>query len=467
MRSQSDGGKDGVLDRAATASSGPTLLTPYAGWRMPLQCSGCGDLVSEFAARCPACHHPVDDAVELPDPISEPDAAAEPEGAAVAGPAGASRRWTRRAVVMGAALVLAGLAATGLIITSLGGASSSPDLASVSGAVAAQSPVGTVTWVDPTDSKPLERPPLAGLSNLDPVAVSSDGATLLDASGTLVTIEGERVVARPTALGELLASVTSPASPSALADHNQAVLLRSSLETESGLASLFDLSDGHRVDLGAVDSAEADPQSLGAFVSVPAGSAPGRGASTAGQDTSVELRVAGAAPVVLATAGRLDREVGWSSGTAVRLEVYPNSTGDAVAVVLNPLSPQSGDVPMVILARDGTVLAALTDETGPSSGSQPLWSPGGHQIAYPTLTAHGPAMAISTETGAVETYPAPAATTFGTCVWSPASTDVLCQSRSAGRDRWLYATPTANHLISTPSFGDPLTWLAVVPVSHA
>jgi hypothetical protein len=324
-----------------------------------------------------------------------------------------------------------------------------------------------ITWVDPTDGKPSPRPPLAGLDTVDPVAVTSEGTTLLDSSGALITIGADRVIARSTALTQFLSGATSPAWPFPFADDNQAVLLLTRLDSQTATATLVGLSDGHRVDLGTVDRAGADPQGPGAFVSVPAGSGPPQSPRVTSGDARVELRAAGTAPVVLATASQLNRAVGWPPGTPVRLDVYPNPLGDAVAVVLNALDPHSGDVPMVILTRQGALLAALTGRAGPRSGSQPRWSPGGHQIAYPTLTTSGAALAIVTETGASEIYPAPTATTFGPCIWSPASTDVLCQGRSRGHDHWFYATSTATRLLSTPSFGHPLTWLAVLPASDA
>ncbi len=93
-------------------------------------------------------------------------------------------------------------------------------------------------------------------------------------------------------------------------------------------------------------------------------------------------------------------------------------------------------------------------------GSQPAWSPGAHQVAYPTYTVSGPALAIGTETGALGTVPAPAGTTFGSCVWSVSSTDVVCQSRVGSRYRWLYGVPTADRLLSGPSPGRPVAWTA-------
>ena len=93
-------------------------------------------------------------------------------------------------------------------------------------------------------------------------------------------------------------------------------------------------------------------------------------------------------------------------------------------------------------------------------GSQPVWSPGGYQITYPTYTPTGAALAITTETGNVDALPAPAAVTaFHGCVWSPNSEDVVCATRSGGRDRWLYALPADRRLIPGSSAGTPLAWI--------
>lgn len=430
-------------------------------------------MVSEFAARCPTCRHPVDDAIELPEPPTEPPpptespAAAEPEPGLdqASGPIEGRARRHRRFAAAGAGLVLA---IPAILLASDGRAASSPALASLSGEVAARSPAGATTWVDPIGGRSLVVPPPKGFRGMDPLAVSSDGATLLDSDGTLLTVDDGSEVARPTPITALLSAATSPAQPTAFADGNRAVLLLTRTGPQAATAALVDLSDDRQVDLGPVDSAGADPLSLGAFVSAPTASGGAEHAIPALSDARIELRMAGRGPALLATAGDLDRAVGWPPDTPVRMDVYPNSTGDAVAVVLHrPGPPPGGDIPIVILNRQGALLAVLTNGSGLSSGSQPRWSPGGHQIAYPTSTRAGPALTISTETGAPETYPAPSSTTFGSCIWSPASTDVVCQSRIAGRARWLYATPTAGHLISTRSVGEPLTWLALLPPSRA
>ena len=83
----------------------------------------------------------------------------------------------------------------------------------------------------------------------------------------------------------------------------------------------------------------------------------------------------------------------------VSLSVYPNPTGDAVAVVLAPLDPSAGNVAMVVLNRQGRLLGSFPKRLGPIDGSQIVWSPGGHQLAYPTYTNTGPALAVANRDG--------------------------------------------------------------------
>ena len=336
-------------------------------------------------------------------------------------------------------------------------------LGSLTGVVAAQSPTGAITWVDPIGGGSLQPAPLQGLGALDPVAVASDDSVVLDSSGSLLTIGAGRVAATSTPLTELRSDWATPSSGSVFADGNRAVLLLTRARGPADAATLVSLAGGRRSYLGVVDSAGGDPQSLGAFVSEPYGRGWPPAPDAFDGDSGVELISVGGRPTVLATTDQLERDIGWPPGTPVRIGVFPNSLGDAIAVVLDPVRPRPGNLPMVILTRQGALLAAMTDQTGPSPGSRPQWSPGGHQITYTASTQAGPAVVISTETGAAETYPAPAGTTFGACIWSPASTDVLCQSQELGEARWVYATTSATQLVTAPSFGRPLIWLGVLP----
>src|SRR5712692_8573653 len=56
---------------------------------MVVQCSNCGEAVSEWAARCPLCGANLDDAAPLPDSSPKPELLVEPSPA--------SRRLSHRA----------------------------------------------------------------------------------------------------------------------------------------------------------------------------------------------------------------------------------------------------------------------------------------------------------------------------------------------------------------------------------
>jgi hypothetical protein len=116
------------------------------------------------------------------------------------------------------------------------------------------------------------------------------------------------------------------------------------------------------------------------------------------------------------------------------------------------------------LNRQGRLLASFPDRLGPIYGSQIVWSPGGHQLAYPTYTQTGPALATATETGTVFPVAAPSVdVTLGQCVWSPTSTELVCQSQTPTGFEWLYATATSAEMVPAPSRGYPLAWISLLP----
>lgn len=432
-----------------------------------LQCAGCGEPVSEYAARCPVCKRSVEDAIEIPAPVSEQakgaETAALPEPTDDREPdettvRSRSHRYGRATGVV--AVLAFAVAVTAVVWASSSGSSRPGPLNGLVGRVLIESQTGAVSWVNPANGNG-EAQLLDRGRRLTPIAVSPEGTTLLDSSGAEVTLQGERLVDRPTAVGRMLSNATLLAQPSAFADDDQAVVLLNRRTPGSGaVATLVSLRDGHQVSLGIVDSAAGDPQDRGAFVSVPSRPFRAQTADAAFSDVAVELLAAGGSPTTLITAQQVDQDVGWLPSTPVRLGVYPDPTGSSVAVVVNPLSPTTGDVPIVILTRQGGLLAALSDQAGPMYATRPSWSPGGHQLAYPTYNKTGIALAIGTETGTFERLPAPPSTnTIGPCIWSPDSTDVLCQSRLARHHRWLYALSNLNHLISGTSPGDPVAWV--------
>jgi hypothetical protein len=442
-------------------------------------------LVSEFAARCPACHHGIEDAEEIPDPsVTDPSVTEQPDeppsflsvpvrndpqdtdGQRIGAPGRPTAHSRRRigpvAMLATAAGIVAALTVTFLSSSGGRGAVSAP-LKTLAGRVLAVSPRGTLVSVDPVSGQVQKLAvPVSGTPFV-PASVSPDGQQLLDEAGNVFAVTADGSVARSSAVSRILDGSTSPARSMPFADDNQAVLALTRPAGGPTGAILVSLADGHEFDLGEVDSAGGDALSLGAFVSVPYGAGPADLTYSAG-DMAVDLRTVGDPSRLLSTAPELNEDVGASPTRPVRLGVYPNPTGDAVAVVLTPLDFSAGNVSMVVLNRQGNLLGIFPKRLGPIYGSQVVWSPGGHQLAYPTDTSTGPALAVGTETGAVYTVVPPAPdTTFDACIWSPSSMDVLCQTQAAHRhDQWLYATETTEKLVPARSAGYPVAWISAL-----
>ena len=197
-------------------------------------------------------------------------------------------------------------------------------------------------------------------------------------------------------------------------------------------------------------------------MSVPAsvrGSAATPLAATA--DTRVDLDDAGQPTVVLATAAELGRVTGTRLGTPLDLAVYPDPTGDRVAVVVDPLTADPADLPVVILDRRGRVLASILAGDGPAADAQPTWSPDGQRLAYPTVIDGRPAVAVIRPGGRPAVYRvADPGTRLGRCVWAPTDTAVVCPGRSGSRLDWYFAELGRPGLTRTAADAWPVAWLA-------
>lgn len=296
-----------------------------------------------------------------------------------------------------------------------------------------------------------------------PPALWSEGPYLLNPAGNVVSF------AQPhhPAVRRSAAVITPRMLPAAIgpfADHGQYLLLRPSFYGEPVLSMPVDLSSiatGKTVRLGSGDIGAGDPQAVGAFVAV-AGPLAHAGAN--GQvfpDSRVELRDAGAKPVVLGTARQLDRAVGEPARLKVSLEPIPSPDGGKVAIEVTPLTPGSLSG-IVVVSRTGRVLDSVPLSLGAESGV--FWNPAGSAFAFISRSSFGPALTVTTLGGGAQTQAFPplastrsfAITRFQTCVWSPDGTAILC-SDSKG-SQWAVAHAAGGMMVIMAGHGIPIGW---------
>ncbi len=448
-----------------------------------LQCSLCGETVSPWAARCPRCGRACDDALEVSDetPGVDPEAARASVAAVPISPSDRSsnndlprkRPWYRRPLTI-AAGATALLAALSVALVSLAGTRNSPASAawiqSLTGTIVAQGIDGAMVTTAPDGAHQRGYPMVSMAAEQIPqYEAAPDGRLLMHTTGypspprywSIIRLGLHTLTTTyPAALGAFDSAAL--AEPAPFADHDHAVVEVSQgfPETQSN-AVIVSLAGGRTMALGQADAAAADPQSFGAFVSAPVNARYGTGSS----DASIELRDPHQSAVTLATAAELNRDVGQRPSTPVDLRVYPDPTGDQLAVMLDPSVAVVSNVPMVILDRHGHLLSAIPQASGPqasgpAASTQPAWSPSGRLLAYPTYTSTGPALAIQSLSLRPKIYQASNPNTqIGNCVWSPTGITVVCLARTGTQTTWDFANTTTGTLNSVKSLGYPIVWL--------
>jgi hypothetical protein len=446
-----------------------------------LQCAQCRQPVSPWAARCSQCGHSCEDATEVADEAFSDDQSAV-EGCEVSGSAapstldrspprdapGQGRRWNRRPLplLVAAIIVVAGLTVAAVTVTSTG--TPAPGwIGRLSGTVVTQtfngSPVTSAP--DGTHQRAYPLVPLAS-GQIPQYAAAPDGRLLMHTTGypsaprswSIINVGGDTLIA--TGSAALLAlHAAALALPAPFADHDQALaVVNQGFPASQSNATILSLADGRTTALGPADAAAGDPQSFGAFVSAPVAVAASYLAGTS--DVSVQLRDAGQVPVTLATAAELDQDVGQVPSTPVDLRVYPDPTGDKLAVLLNPPTATVANVPMVILDRHGHLLAARSQAAGPAASAHPAWSPDGRLLAYPTNTSTGTALAIQSLNRRPDIYQLSNPNTeLGNCVWAPTNITVVCLARTGFQTVWDFANTATRTLNTEKSIGFPIVWL--------
>ena len=441
-------------------------------------------MVSPWAARCSQCGHSCDDADELAEEAVNDDLPAVEESEVNWSPdptslhqspprdvIGRDRRWSRTPVLLLAAALMV---VTGLTIANVAtvratstGATPEAWIAGLRGTIVAQAFTGALVASAPDGAHRRGFTVLPFSSGQFPQYVAApDGRLLLHTTGysspprswRIINVSSDPLAAHDAAALEALHS-TALTQTAPFADHDQAiVVVPQGLPGPQSNASIVALAGGRTLAIGRADAAAGDPQSFGAFVSPPINVAPT--SPVGSSDASIQLRDAGQPPITLASAGHLNEVVGQASATSVDLRVYPDPTGDKLAVLLNPPGASAANVPMVILNRQGEVLSFLPQAAGPTADTQPAWSPDGRLVAYPTDTPTGRALVIETLNAQLDLYPVSNRNTqLGSCVWAPTAITVVCLARTGLQTAWEFANRATGTLNRVKSRGYPVVWL--------
>lgn len=289
------------------------------------------------------------------------------------------------------------------------------------------------------------------------VAVSPGSRYLSLLNGQVVSVgPGPALAAYPARVP--LSSETTIAWPDPFADQGRALVMLRDYGTVTGSSpvSVVSLATGRQVTVGAGEHVAGDPGAAGAFVSVAAPARASAASAQASPDSRVELRDAARHPVLLATAGALNRDLGVSASTPVALAAYPSPSGAEVAVTVQPVAGGTA-AGVVIMSRGGRVLG--TARASLEGQSVPVWSASGGSLAYlSTGSGQGPELSVWVPGGRpVSRNLPPAAGAYSTCVWSPDGKTVLCSASSGAR--WAIAPAGGGQAVAVRGAGYPVTWL--------
>lgn len=382
------------------------------------------------------------------------------------------RPWWHAVLALLAVIVL-GAAVFGILTRSPQRSVPTMRASGLSGLVLAETSDGLLTLTDLRSGRVLRLSALGLFPTNPPPVVSADGKYLMaPVLGKVVSL------ANPVAPVQVRAAITfsannNPTLLSPFADHDGSIVIQQTIffvPPAAARTSVQSLRTGHAVALGLADSrgpaddpqgriaglrgqAAGDPQAAGAFVAV---AQPGL-ASAVGipADTRVELRDAGTAPRVLATAARLKQVLRIPPKIGVILGPLPNPQGTMVAIEVQPI-PAGHLAGVVVLSRRGKVLG--TESIGSPQVKNAIWSPSGSRLAFIGAGAVGPEVTAWDIGGAVATKGFPLSTSgLVGCLWSPDATNLLCGS---GFGSWVLLDGSSTGFpTQVRGRGLPLAWL--------
>jgi hypothetical protein len=249
--------------------------------------------------------------------------------------------------------------------------------------------------------------------------------------------------------------------PDSFADHDRDLVMLLDYGDSSYSAqnpvSVVSVATGRSQSLGVAHAVAGDPQSPGVFASVAAPPTASATVTRVTPDSRIELRAAGRPAVVLATAGGLDRDLGYPRSLSAALVPYPSPSGTEIAVTVLPAA--GGMAGIVILSRSGRVLGTAAGSVAP-----PAWSPSGTSLAYAATGSGGSALRIWKAGGRTVTLTLPLPPTggsFSRYIWSPDGMSVLCApSFEADSGDWEVASAAGgSRPLAVRGPGLPVAWL--------
>jgi hypothetical protein len=348
------------------------------------------------------------------------------------------RQWQRRRTIpVLVVAVAAGLAALGYTLIPAGSHAPAVQIraSSFRGMILAETSAGLLTITDLRTGRVARLTQLGRLPTSPPPVVSADGKYIIaPAMGELISLADP---AKPAKTRTRLSFNVdgSPWLTSPFANRDSSVIVQATwhgISVATARTSVQSVATGRTVSLGIADSAAGDPQTAGAFVSVPRpGVQPPAGEAT--PDVRLELRQSGAPTRVLATAARLGHVLGIRAVNAITLTPVPNAQGTMVAVEVRPAT-RHGSSGIVVLSRDGKVLGS--ESAGTRGIPAIAWARSGTTLAFVGTGTYGPQLTQWTIGGGSTTTNYPVGSgSVSRCVWSPNGLSVLCMAGRRGN--WL------------------------------
>jgi len=292
-----------------------------------------------------------------------------------------------------------------------------------------------------------------------------DGRFLSLGNGQVLIVKSDGTVAAyPSKV--TISSVATPVYPDSFADHDRDLIILpdgygAQGESAQNPVTVVSIATGTSRSLGVADWVAADPAAAGAFVSVAAAQGASSSVEQASPDSRVELRDVGRPAVVLATAAKLSRDLSLGRKTPVALDLYPDPSGDKIAVQVIPVAGTVAGI--VTLSRTGRVLGTLVTPFGVEGAL--AWSPAGTSVAYDSTGNLGPGLFIWTGSGQPAEIPFPSDAAngpgFSSCIWSSDGKLILCQAGVQGAHRWVVASASGGaRAVPAAAPGLPLEWFA-------